>query len=262
MGHKFSMPRPSLSSNRGNTMVVALLLVVIVGIASFAIPQMETTQQKHLRTLRIRALMTNVEVRLREFALSPNTYQSCDSSAGVTSCRIHQSKLTSISTLRVFGAECPPSLPNCGIRFVPGPDFPRLKLSASGAQFEGTLIYEGDDLKLAPIPINVQVPLDLVQSKAVSCAQIDASRPIFHGFDSQGRAKCRALPAPCGPGQYLYAVNPRTLASQCRNLSPALLECPAGQMIGRVSYLNGEFSTQCIERLDPFQTIPSPDLTP
>jgi hypothetical protein len=251
-----------LRSRRGNTMVLALLLVLIVGVASFSIPQIEATQQKHMRTLRIRSLMTNLETRLRELALNPNTYLGCDSSHGVTSCRVNETRFNRVSILRVFGAECPTGQPSCGLRFQPDAGFPSVILTPNGAQISGLLVYEGLDIKLAPRALAIQVPSDIIQSKIVSCAQIDPTRPIFSGFDSQGRARCRSLPSPCGPGQYLYGVSPASLESQCRIFTPSELECPDDQMISRLIYTNGNMAAQCGSRLDPFQAIPSPDVSP
>lgn len=240
------MIKNHLRSQRGNTLILALIsTALVVGVGLLA-AQLSATADTQLRKARVRSLMTYIESRVRLAALQPASYTGCNSTTGSSQCLQNSSHpiWTNISSFRINGAKCPTGVKFCGIQ-LRGVNF-----NSNSRTLTARIEYDGIDFSMRPINISIDVPTEILQSDTFSCPD---SAPILQGFSPDGRPNCLSLPS-CNPGagEYISSINPSNLSPRCSKVCETQ-SCGIGKFISKYTWNGGSScSISCTDTLDPY----------
>lgn len=247
-------------NQRGDALIMALMFVGLTAMIAAAIPSLMEMKQRQARLIRVRTLMSTLETRIKSLVLQSTSYTGCDSSVGYSSCQLIPNLFDPYLVTVVSGARC--AVSPCGIQLsftgVGGSTSLDVDVATGNPVFLAKLTYMGTDISLQPTEIKVQIPTDILQSQAFDCAAIDATRPLFAGFDSLGKLVCKPLPSDCPVGTYVKGIDPQTLALVCEPLSGSgSVSCSATDLMSDLSWSGGTtFTRSCQTRLDPFVVFP------
>lgn len=228
-------------------MIGSMLLGFGVAAVSAFILWESQNADKNLRNLRVRATMAEVDARIKLAALSTENY-NCSTSATTTTAATCNLVITNADFQEtIAGAKCP-ATGFCGISVDP---LNFISATATNPPHITTKIsYTGTEISLAPIAVDIEVPLELIQNGIVNCTTLTAgARPIFHGFNKDGSIICQALPTGCGAGEYVKSVDPVTLKITCGSFLNSGA-CPSNQYIASFDPMLG--TPVCVNRPDPF----------
>lgn len=241
-------------------MIIALVGLVILS-ASFytSISQLMQTQ-KHVRTIVIKQQMISAENRLNTLLLQPSSYEIIPPSKVAV---IKQSVLEQLN-ISIAGARCPSGVTFCGITVLQKENDHNEKVpywNPLTATFSGVLAYNGDEVPIKDIVMDIKVPPEVVQLQKYMCSP---DFPFMAGFQANGELVCRALPEPkeCGfVGGYVKSVD-SGLRVVCGNFAQ-IISCsddeyispPGPQWAGD----SGWVESGCTPRIDPYA---NPELRP
>lgn len=233
-------------SQRGNTLILAIISTALVVSVGLIAAQLSTTTDSQLNKARVKSLMAYVEGRVRLAALQPAAYTGCNSSTGTSQCRQNSSHplWTSISSFRINNAKCPAGINSCGIQLR------GINFNSNNRTLTASIEYDGTDFSIRPITVSIAVPTEILQSETFTCPD---PTPILQGFLADGRPNCQPLPS-CNPaaGQYISSINPSNLAPRCSSVC-GVQSCGTGKFISQYKWNGGSScSTSCADTLDPY----------
>lgn len=259
--------RNQIRNQRGDALIIAMVIIVISLISSMAIINYARQAQSNSRNPRVKSIMTAVEAKVRNTLLRPSSYNGCVGGRGT--CTLDHSKLTALSR-PVPGAQCPPQTPNCGVSVSVTSFVVTANPSTGQTVSRATVVihYEGLEASLKDIAVIMDVPADILQSTgADGIFQCPVNAPQFIGFNSDGTLNCHGFALErAQPGQFLSSVDLTTLSLTHANL-PTNKSCPATQYISHVDWTLGGTAVNitCSPRVEPYGTFgytPAPTYTP
>jgi hypothetical protein len=156
----------------------------------------------------------------------------------------------------VIGAVCPAGAPNCGVHLT------SVQFDVPSMTFKAEIDYEGTEVAIAPIKINMKIPTDILASEMQYVCPL--SKPIFQGYDAAGNITCNAFPQTCSnglnlntQGVYIAKLDPKSLAPICNQLGDGTTtKCASAEYLSSYSWATGSFSSVCVSRPDPFTAYP------
>jgi hypothetical protein len=256
-----------VKNQKGSMIVNAIATSVIVAILSGVILQQSLTSVKTIRSPRVKAAMTLVEGRLRTALWQPNTYTGCDTdntggAAGAFSdCTIAGGIDPFVAGLAEPVVGCGQAGPGiCGV-VITGAVFN----PGGNRRFTGTITYQGNEIGIRPLPIDIEVPREALTMSRILCPPTgQPERFLFKGFNNDGTKKCEAPVVTgaagaselngCPDNYYMKSFNPATLAVECELVTNAAVPtpaCAANQMIDSISYVGNTFNSSCVVRPPP-----------
>ena len=238
--------------------------MLVAGSAVVAYKNYGVTQDS-VRVARVKNMVTVVEAQLRRRALQPEAYVGCDSQHGLDNCVINPAYFSDLALRPVTGAKCPTPGTPCGIR-VTG-----VSLLKPAREFRATIAYDGGDANLKPVAVSIVVPVEVLQDENFNCGAVDPTKPIFAGFDANGKPDCQGFNS-CAAGQFISAIDVASHTVTCSPL-PANAACSGEQMFSLFNWNgSGSAQTQCVGLPDPpFRSnletrrpaqAPPPNMTP
>jgi hypothetical protein len=228
---------------RGDALLMSLIVAVIVALMGAAATSLIKYRNQSLRYSRIRAIMNQVDLRVRR------AVESSPASGGAVLCTAPVAGAAPACTLNansiafrrspVLGAVC--TTAGCGV-VVKNP-------ALTGTVFTARIEYEGREISVKSLSISV----DLAHHLPVFLSCPD-SQPLFKKIvksgepGTAGSLVCAPAPGPmsCGTGQYLKRVKGGLIA-ECASL-PANISCPPTQYFSNVDWNGGSLNFQCIDR--------------
>ncbi|MGZ5278805.1 MAG: type IV pilus modification PilV family protein [Pseudobdellovibrionaceae bacterium] len=240
-----------LKSQRGDILVIAMVLFAISVISSLTMLNYSRQMQTGSKRPRIKSMMTALEAKVRSELLKPTTYTNCTGATGRTSCNFDPLKITSLS--RVMGdVPCPLEKPLCGIEVAVQSFDKALVIGAD--TFTRAVVrvrYEGTDMAMDDIDIVMDVPADILQSTGIY--QCPASAPKFDGLGADGRINCSALPPRVAGNLFVNEINVNNLTIDADPL-PSPVDCGTTHYVNHVGWGAGGqvLNHTCTPRADPF----------
>lgn len=247
-----------LRSQKGSLMIIALVgLVILSGSFYVSIAHLMQTQ-KHIRTVVIKQQMIAAETRLHNLLMQPTSYKLVPPSK----VAVLREEVLEQFNIFIPGARCKDGEDPCGIKVARlienNSEVPYW--NATSSKFSGRLVYAGQEVPVAPLNLEINVPREVIQIQKYICP---TTTPFLAGFHENGDLICRPLPQPssCGPvGGYILGVN-SNLSAICGNFG-ATIECGSDSYIsppgpswdGRSWIPSG-----CTPRIDPYS---NPQLRP
>lgn len=259
---------------RGDTMVTGLILTAVVASAAVTAERYYASFTRQSKITQIRSMMQTIEAAVRQSAFQPYVYRcgsesGAEATAGIASCKlitlhpdpavVADPSLIPSSLAKLMFTEMPTALckagrGKCGIRaFIdeidstttPNDDL-HFTVDGSIGKFKAKIVYTGDDYKLAPIYVNLDIPSDLLQSSRFNCAQQDIKKPVFVGFRPDGGADCRGLQNdPCPQGTYAVGVDFKALKINCQAMGDMRAACSGQKFVNQVNWNEGKFTYDC-----------------
>ena len=263
-------------SSRGNALVGALVAVGISGIVTMSAIGYNNAFIHTSRVAYVRAAFSTLESNIRFMAMQPYAYD-CGAQGtvntqlgGLANCKFrtnaqHETYFKPVESITFPGAQCEPGVKDCGFSLKNLKLTPTPTPTGLTGVFSATLSYDGKEISLAPSNITLTVPTDVLQSQTFDCATVDATKPVFAGFDSTtGAPICRGF-ADCPTGQYVKSLNFKNMTRVCGSLAPEndKLNClPAKSgldqpMIRTMQWSNGVVSSTCAQ-VDIPPAVPAP----
>lgn len=251
-----------LKSEAGNILVVSLVLLFIAAASSSVIYTQSAVTAKASQTPRLRATVAAIEAKIRSAALSPASYVNCDSLDPAAEC--------------MFLGDLPSSDPRAAIlnkmqianrdKVAPSdPDFiyeirpKNLRYYDAATQsFKAEVVYNGKQANLKPTSIELNVPIEILQSIEFDCP---AATPLFQGFNAAGKAICVAIPnTVCPDGQYIEQLTPGSIVPVCKNIPNVNYAggaaCTVNEFINDFSWsLGNQINASCGTRPNPFTAL-------
>lgn len=235
-------------------LVVAVAIAVLLPvIGSFMYRMSNISTNTHL--VKVLAIRGSLETRIREWVAQPASYISCDGINNQINCAINTLVFDRFTkkTISVPGAACI-GTQICGFTLT------NLSLSTLPASpnlfFNGTLQYNGTEVKGVDIILAIPIPNEILQPKKYTCP---AATPIFSGFGPYGNVICNPIPmATCPPGAFVAAVDPITLNLKCSPLPTSAGNCGPTEFISSINYIGNpgfgapNMPVVCTGRLNPF----------
>lgn len=260
----FARAYKTINNQRGDILVIAMALAVMSLISCLVILNYTRQVETGSKRPRIKSMMTSLEAKVRAALLSPTSYMGCqtgestNTAAGRGTCSLNVSKITALTQI-LPDAPCKAGQQFCGIRVSStsisptGLDLITLPPPSTETVSRATIKihYEGEDFSLADIDVVMDIPADILQSTGIySCPE---PKPIFKGFDTQGRMICDPLPARFGPNQFVNSIDPNTMTTTPFSLPPPV-NCGNSNVISNLQWGNGgtNLSTGCSPRVNPF----------
>jgi len=248
MGNKMMALR-FLKNQRGDILMVAMVLCAISIISSLTILSYSRQMHSSSKRPRMKSMMTALEAKVRSELLKPTTYANCTGATGRTSCDFLDTKITSLS--RIMGdVPCPATKPACGIE-VSVQSFDKALGPDSLTRAVVRVRYEGTDMALDDIDIVMDIPADILQSTGIY--QCPPGMPKFDGISADGRVLCSALPNRVAGNFFINQIDMNTLAIDAKPL-PAVVDCGVSQYLNHVEWAGGGVAINhtCTPRGDPF----------
>jgi len=250
-----------LNNQRGDILIIALMLVGISLISSLTLLRYSQVMQASSRNPRVKSMMMALEAKVRSELLKPVNYNcptgrdSCDLSTTIA-------QITALSR-PIPGAVCEPGAPPpCGLA-VTVESFVKSPLTRATVKVR----YTGTDLAIQDTDIVMDIPADILQPTGVY--QCPSTSPKFNGFKPDGTMDCVALPPRATANQFVEKITLDNVVTEPINL-PDPTNCSTDQFLSQVKWLNGgkDFVFTCTPRTDPFtvfgfnpQPAPGGDLT-
>lgn len=298
LADKKTMGIRSVKSESGSILIVALVTIAFMSLLTVSLPNLLKNQLQQNKMTRLRQQFKTVETLLRSRLNQSSAFVDCTNlveggAGGETQCKIRADILESFGRIATPGTECIRNANNnsnsCGIELklydassstvsptdptqftigainIPPGDFsvePYIRNQKISLDF--VLTYTGSDVQMKNTLVNIEIPFDILQDREFDCAVATAgttNSPVFKGFSLTGKIKC-TKPASCPPGQFAAGINATSLEIICNplNMTPS---CADTQMITRLDWSNGNFTSDCNDRLDPFVVFPfTPTSTP
>lgn len=124
------------------------------------------------------------------------------------------------------------------------------RFDPSTTQIKGSLHYTGEDLRIPPREIAIQLPFDVLSAARSLCP---ITEPLLIGLDGAGRAICRPIgKMMCAEGEYVTGLDPVSLSVSCAPVGAAI-QCAEGEVITSFEWRGGDrIATSCTPRLNPF----------
>lgn len=228
-------------------MITAMLLGFgMAGVSGLVLWESQQAE-KNLRIPRIRSAMSGVEAKIRMAATKPQTY-NCTTEASTTAGAVCTLTILNTDFQENFnGAKCSNS-GSCGIsvtafNFVPA-------TATQSGRIQTKISYDGQELSIKPIDVDIEVPLDLLQKNVVNCISLTSgTQPIFGGFRPDGSVICLALPGGCGVGEFISAIDPTTLKLTCGKF-PNSGSCSTNEYMTQFDPMSS--APTCTSRADAF----------
>jgi hypothetical protein len=244
----------SLGNSRGQALIGAMGAALITSLVGTTIASNYASILTQSRRAYVQSEMVNLDAKVRFMAMQPYAYlcgteNGAGQLDGVQSCRVNPDFFKPVRRVIMPGVPCPAgTAPNqCGFTV----SAPVLKSITDGGQISMVLSYqlkyEGTDFSVRDmgfpddatgLAAGIPVPGEILQSGLFNCSIIDPKKPVFSGFDAQGKVRCQGFDV-CPVGQYVTAVNPRTLHVTCAPPTNAMIDCPAGQKIATTDWADG-----------------------
>jgi hypothetical protein len=250
--------RLRLSSAQGSALINAIIAVGIVGAISAIIFTQTQVTDKTSRLPRVKSAMAVMESQVRALAASASSY-NCQGHGMQMTCQIKNEIFNSLQK-SVAGAMCPQQRSGtiCGIRVTPQPQKPYF--DPATRIFSARIIYEGSEVAMKPIDIQVPISDDTFHSGPFLCP---SEQPLFAGYDSSGEAICRPVSDTCyetmnldSPGVYISSLDAGSLRPHCKALSlSAPVGCPANSYLTQINFNNGILLTSCGGRKNAFSVF-------
>ncbi len=241
------MPNFFRLSQSGQSMITAMLLGFgMAGVSGLVLWESQQAE-KNLRIPRIRSAMSGVEAKVRMAATKPQTYNCTTDSTTTVGANCTLTIVNTDFQENFTGAKCSGS-GACGIAveaftFVPA-------TATTPAKVQTKISYQGQELSIKPIDVDIEVPLDLMQKSSVNCITLTAgAQPIFMGYRPDGSVICQALPGGCGAGEFVAAIDPTTLKLTCGKF-PNSGSCGANEFMTRFDPMSA--TPTCTTRADAF----------
>jgi hypothetical protein len=261
-----------LKTSQGSAVLNALIVAgIIAGISVLIMNQTQVTD-KSSRGPRVKSAMTVLETQILSLAMQPGTYQNCGQQG--KGCQISTKALATFQNLirPIAGAVCSGvsggskssgNGASCGVK-VQAPSslaclnpknatynsgcLPGQYYNTVNQTFCAEIVYQGTEVAMQPLCASSIIPPYVLQGGASSCTSAtDLAGPypkvIFQGYDSNGSAICAPIPNCIGgnvnlPGNYIVAIDPRNMQTQCKSVSANSLGCPSGSIISNVKWKN------------------------
>jgi len=201
----------------GQSTLQALIAVAVVAGVAAAVPQISATLNKQRRINRVKAVMTQMETKVRMRLDKPGAFAGCD--AGLAACALDPGARAEILAYNraLLGADC--AVPGCGVRVVSA-DQP----GGAGNPAQIVLRYEGRELRIKDVALDFRGPAqgsyecNTVMEPLFSTLQDVAVSPAF---PAGKRTVCRA--PQLSPGMTFMNVS-----NAARSASAIV--CPVGQV--------------------------------
>ena len=237
--------RPGLLTRnaRGGAMLTAMVVTGAVMLAASAAYQKFGDTRDAFRDSRVKNLVAAVETQVRRRALQPEAYSGCSAASGSENCRLNEGFFADIRQQNIPGATCLPGVRQCGVVIS------QMAFQPASRLLRAEILYAGTEVRVKPVSVEVNVPLEILQADIFHCGTIDKSKPVFAGFDSQGKPICQGFNE-CGPGQFVHEVNVSGRSLACKPL-PGRVTCGAQQMISTFDWQGNALHTACSGLPDP-----------
>ena len=227
------MTTPDVRS-RGQALLGALAAVAVSGLVGAGMVANYSAFIQQSRRAYIQSAMTNLDNKIRFMAMQPYAYK-CGTGGdltGIEGCAVNPDYFTHVKHVAMTGAPCASGITqnSCGFAL----EIAALRSATIDGQatklFSYQLKYEGTDVSLRPLGYDpaqttgMPIPTEILQAQRFDCALIDANKPVFTGFDPDGKPRCRGF-EPCAPGEYVRGVNLKTLKLDCVAPTGTMLDC-------------------------------------
>lgn len=225
MRDEFKKFRVLINNDRGAMLIQALIAIAVSALVVLGATTSADLVRSQARRTRLRSTMAVFERNIRERLAQPFSFVNCVSATGPSSCDVDWNYLAAVAGAEslvppgktnalVFRfplsyAPCPAETPGCGLALI---DAQFIATSATQPVFRATLVYEGTDISIKPISIQMRLWKELVQEDVFQC-----SAGFFAGFDASGRPMCYQ-PAACSGWTMATSIDSALNATECMNL--------------------------------------------
>ena len=261
----------NLKNTNGSAVISALMSVLAVTGLAYLVMELSGIASQRILVMRTKSIMAIVEHSVRMLAMQPQNYTGC-TATGASSCVFAATTAFSgfdvavvedgIYGVRVPGAICDVGEPYCGVVIEAIPPtvldptdpggfglVPKITGGTTEYFFRARIRYTGSNFRLRPLDINLEVPVEILQTDNFNCPM---SRPIFGGFQN-GSPICRTLSPACPAGQYIQIVNNRTLATTCATIPTSARCTNNSSFITRFTWDGAaNMTVQCSARRNPY----------
>lgn len=254
-------------NERGNTAVMALVLLAI----SSAIFAGSLGYQENLRhsmmTTRLRSHMTSVEEKWKILLSQPSAYSDCNTSTVEVSgsasskieemkkgvqCRLNMTLLDRYKSLPVRGPDCSDEKP-CSIDVsLNNADWTKREIN-----FEITMKGKIGE-RISAKSVTVKIPDDILQNLEFDCIhRTGGVSPAFVGFSAKtGAPICRRIRTNCTDlnKQYMIGILPDTGDVVCADFpNPGEIGCPPSHYLETFEWAGGNnINHACTPRKNPW----------
>jgi len=234
-----------LRSTNGNAILSSIMMAgIVAGAATVAYKNFNNTYSS-TRVARIKAKQAIVEAQVRRRALQPDAYVECNSS-NLATCRVNTDYFSDLGGQQVVGSRCNGKTSVCGVVAT------NIKINPGTRVFSADVAYEGSEVKLKPLTVQLEVPIEVLQAPRFHCGEKDKTKPIFTGFDSAGAPICEGFNA-CRTGEFVKGIDVSKRKLICQPL-PTNVSCPAENMLTALKWNGGAIDANC-------GTMPEPPFT-
>ena len=235
--------RAPLDNERGGMLVQVLIAIAVSAVLVLgAITSADLVRDQARRT-RLRSTMAVFERNIRERLAQPFTFVNCVSSVGPSSCDVDWNYLAALAgatsttppgktNALVFRyplpyAPCAGGTPGCGVALV---DAQIVTSPSAPPTFQGRLVYEGTDVPIKPVSIQMKLWKELVQEDTFQCGS-----GFFTGFGANGAPLCYQ-PSTCSGWTMATGIDDALNVTGCMELP---LGVSGSERLASVSILLG-----------------------
>lgn len=262
MGNQKPTFKKVMRSESGSLLVIAMVGLAILSISFYSGISSLIQTQKQTRMIVIKQKMLGIENRLRSQLMQPSSYEI------VAPAKVATLKTDFLESFKtpIVGAKCTPEDCFPGIIVKPGVldsggQYVGVLWDAANAKFTASLVYNGTEVNLSDVPVEISVPREVVQLQKYMCG---SENPFMAGFSANGDLICRGMPNPseCTEiGGFIASVD-SNMKSMCGNFTETI-SCPETDYISPPgptwSVEGGWTRSGCTERIDPYS---NPELRP
>ncbi|RZA07478.1 MAG: hypothetical protein EOP11_07585 [Proteobacteria bacterium] len=238
-------------NQRGSALMASLIASVLVVSAGGVAYKNFNVNHDSVRVARIKSLMNLVEAQVRRRALQPESYVDCGTVTGAGTCSIRPGLFDDLNDKNVSGAQCAGGQGvRCGVRV----ELPNLDRGLK--RFSARVSYYGNEAKLRPIDVVIQVPTEVLQAEIFTCPN---EAPFFLGFTPAGAPDCQPFRdnptfqgGACISGHFVKRINVSERTVECAPLPP-MVQCgdQNSEKFAKLGWVNGVPTYECANLDDP-----------
>jgi hypothetical protein len=231
-------------SQSGSAMTLSVVIALVVAATSVTLLQQAQLTEDVTYLPRLKSTQSVIEGNIRVLAQQTLSY-SCTAN-DMSTCTLNTEPFQDLIAKANQACANPDAC-----RFVL--DNPRF--DSASQSFRATLRNDSSVVSLANREIVIDVPPEVFYRAQMLCPN---EAPFFLGFSALGQPQCRPLgwsgPTSCPAGQFVRAIDGRTLSVSCGSLQNTVT-CPAGQVLRGLRWANegGFESLGCAPKISPYQ---------
>lgn len=231
-------------SQSGSAMTLSVVIALVVAATSVTLLQQAKLTEDVTYLPRVKSTQSVIEGNIR--VLAQQTLSYLCTANDMSTCTVIEAPFEDLIVKANQACANPEAC-----RFIL--DNPRFDVASQS--FRATLRNDSTVVSLADREIVIDVPPEVFYRAQMLCPD---EAPFFLGFNSLGQPQCRPLgwsgPTSCPAGQFVRAIDGRTLSVSCGSLQNTVT-CPAGQVLRGLRWANegGFESLGCAPKISPYQ---------